>query len=342
MSGHSKKRFGIPLFWLIPLFCCGCVPENPHLRFALAALWSGADQILWHLLLWTVILTVLGAAAGFFAFMGLRAMGAYPYKGPRARAFKAVTLAVMILVFGVCGSLGGFLEGCMSGARATLRSNRACRLVYRPITDTTADLTAALYLSIQEYQGRTGRFQVSPAKLSHFRAGKWELNVPDFMARTRRLTQETLRQAFASVREMGETLCPESDPSILGGILLIMEKSLASDLGMGLTTTVAGACLPVPAVGKGMMVAAERSGDPNTLSRAELSDVMADRLLIRPCLSTLRPHIAPIELGLLGVMLAVTVLPVLGFWLLDRLYQSDSAGPSGDIDFNGYDNEDWF
>jgi len=343
-----KQAFHGLALALFSLLLSGCLPEGPETRFILAAAGAATGQLVWKILLWTLFLGFLGAVLGGVLGWGVLAVSDFKRSrggGAWVRGLLAAGLFLSILGIGVAL---GFLEGTVRGTESVLASSDLVRKAYGPIGEGASDLTAALYTGMVAYQGPAGEFEVSEAAVEGFRRGNWELNVVDLNLRLRRLGRAGVEKVVSEMRDFSLEIWPDAPVVILDILFDTLVRGINPESVM-LTAEIAGGSNETAirrGLGSRLMAAARESGDPETLTRGELSEQLTLQFLVRPTTKIMRPMVLSIQIPLVLIGIALTglagMLLVVAFFVV-RVRGPRPTGPlPTPTDGAGAGGGDWF
>jgi len=281
-----------------------------------ATLWRhlvefGAVDCVWSAVRWGLAGLVAGLVFGLAAFFLLRALGAYRLDWQPAKWLRVIVCLLGVLA--AMGSLGliGAAEGVWRSLRQTVERSPALPKA----AEAGTLLLAQLYVT-----GTTN-------SVSGFADGQWEINVTELQRRLDTISEATVKSVTQSMLDDAAQRWPAlggRGQPVLGWIVGelaqgIVRRKLRENLDrFGIATYWDNVLRSLPA-------AAARTGDPQTISREELSGLLAQHGLAPLLTGSLRSLVRSFQVQTAIVLALALVLPVAAFRIPDVILRRRQA-----------------
>jgi hypothetical protein len=257
---------------------------------------------------WTVLGAALGAVVAVLSAVLFSRIGWYDIRWRFTRWLRWVVIVITVALSTILFGLMGAWEGAIRGSRLVLTQSQLATEVFPRIAEGIADGMAWVQIRASSPNG-TNDIDVG---LEAFRAGKWELNAPQFLRQLegfkdgavddaiRALERSTLEHAPILKDGLGEILLHQFLNRL--GRLMLEKTSISQSNSWGADRIYI-------AIRERLQLEAGKSGNPDTIARVEISRfVVHDGIvpgLMRPIELTARSQ----QLPLAVMALAVLILP---------------------------------
>ena len=265
---------------------------------------------------WAALGALLGIALAVFACIFFARLGWYDLNWRFARGLRWTIYSLTVLLSALFFGLVGFWHGAIKGGECLLTQSQLAAEVLPQLADAVADGMACV--QIYNLSGLASSADLS-LKLEEFRAGKWELNAPQFLEQFDALQP-------AAVADLGarlEASALEANPQLKGGVGEKKLHALLQGMGRAVAEKKISSELKKYDVDqlysnlrKQLLREALKTGDPDTLSHAELSAFLLREGLAPGLLKPVRVFARSQQRLLVMVALLGLVLPPLGLRLL--------------------------
>lgn len=282
-------------------------------------LWNDlAAPVLLQTVLWTVGLGFAGVPAAVLVFLGVRGARGYRSASRHARAWRGATLLLMLLALPALSGAIGFFEGLYRGAERALRGERMAREVYPWVGQLGADAVGLAYFA---YRDRTLDAGALRADLEAFRAGRSAVETSALAEAVGQLGPGAIDHAVEPALREARARYPSLGRGIGGALARFAVYRLGDALRAWSSGRLErwGLAAPGRWLGDTVRAAASRSGDPSTLSHAELAAELVDGTLVRSALSAVRLYARFHEALLEPWILLPIGGPIVLFWLAREL-----------------------
>jgi hypothetical protein len=271
---------------------------------------------------WTLLGALVGVFLAVLACIIFSRLGWYQLDWRFARGLRWTIFTLTVMLSAILFSLAGFWSGAIAGTeRVLLRSQLATDVLPR-IGEVIADGMAWVQIRASSVNNTNQEL-----KLEEFRAGKWELHAGRFLQQLDDLKGDSITNALAWL----EQSALEHTPQLKGGIgekvlheilnglgRVLVEKKVASELNNY------GVDRIYFAVREQLKTEASKSGDPQTIARADISMFLIRDGTVPGILKPVRSTARSQQLPLIGIALMALVVPPLCI----RLARSRFAGPT--------------
>ncbi len=160
------------------------------------------------------------------------------------------------------------------------------------------------------------------AELERFREGEWELHIAEFKQQLATAQKECFEYGLPALKE----LIREEYPSLKEGTGAKLLDWLVDTFGEMLITRLvereldrAGLRDPITLVWEGLDDLAKETGDPNTVSHAELADYLVNRLLHAMVLYPAKVTVRGNQLTLMVTWLLIMMVPIAFFQIAEEM-----------------------
>ncbi len=310
-----------------------CATDSEHVRILAEIIKTYFFPILGQTLGWTVLAGFAGLFLAFLANFAMGRMGAYRCDWPHAKWVRWTGLACMLILLPILGAGVGFYEGLYRAGRDLLTEGSLPEKVYPQVGGVGADLATALYLYADSAEIPTGRIEA-------FRDGKWELDVGTFATRVQGMRRQALGTVADPIKEQARA---RFGPAWSGLSELLVDQILEGVTGLVIQESVESVSLDDEArvasrFMTGLARTATASGNPRTVTHAELSGYLTEALIVESLLASLRPFVRGNQIALLllvGLTLATPPAVLRGIHAVyrrweDRCRTSEATPPTSE------------
>ena len=259
---------------------------------------------------WTLLGALCGVLFSVAACVVFSRMGWYDLRMRFARGLRWTVFTAIVLLSTVLFAMAGFWTGAMRGSERVLSKSQLSTEVFPKIADVIADGMAWIQVRATLPEN-AGTNEVS-LRLEAFRAGEWEVHASQFRQQLDRFRNDTIEDALAKL----EQTALERTPELKGGLSeelwhkflhglgrLVAEKKAASQLKSW------GADRVYFAIREQLVAEAGRAGDPETISRGEISAFIVQAGIVPGIMKPIRTTARAQQLPLIGIALMVMVVP---------------------------------
>lgn len=273
---------------------------------------------------WTVFGAVGGLVLAIAAFWVLRRIGAYHWKWKHAKWLRGLTLALTLVLCPVLLGTAGFFQGVVRSTDYLLHESQFAREVLPKLGESGADCIAYFHLRIPPVTPADSASSDESAdkELEAFRAGNWELNAAEFLGRVNRVTDKAVNETVSKLKQsalerypawkegMGEKaltwfLDTFGESFLNKRVRQRMDRIGLEDRWRSLVD--------------GLRPEAARAGDPNTISRKELSAYLVREGLIPVIEQPIRALARQQQAAMLILLCLVVIIPAGCFRLAELL-----------------------
>lgn len=266
-----------------------------------------------------VLGTLAGVALAILAFRLFRRLGWYDSSWRFARALRAGLLTVTMMLAGVFLGNAGFWNGHARAAQSLLAKSQLGVEVLPYIGDLTAD--ALMWLQLRSPALVTMTRQQVSAQLQAFRAGERELDAAAFRGQLDRFEAEAVSEVFAEL----ERYALDRAPEFSGGLAERLIRQILTSFGTALARNAAA---PAPqqwggdrlltALRADLAAEAAMNGDPDTIRRSELSDLVVREGILPGVLTPIRAYARDQQAAFALLALAIVLIPPVTLRLFHR------------------------
>lgn len=291
--------------------------------------------VLWNLLKWGTLGVLAGAPLGWLAWRLLRGRGAWRLEHRHARWWQWAAAAWLVLAGGGLGCLLGLLHGATIGAEIAVRQSQFRTEVLDPVGKATAHGLVALDFLIADLGASTGRNELLTPEhtraLEAFDGGGYEFNATSFLARAGTAERTLVGAAVARTKErlaarfrfapggLVETLVGWTLDLVARQLVREKLEEQLDKFGLGAPVREFFASLPA---------AARAGGDPDTLTAAELSAHVVERVAVPVVLLPIRSVIGGKTL-LVGLLVVPALLLPVAAFAFGRRRERDAQAAGG-------------
>ena len=295
---------------------------------------SQAKEFLFATIEGIVLGALFGAIFAVAAALGFRRLGWYDvpwWRFGRWVRWSAYTLTIVICVLAL--GAAGFWAGVVSGSEQVLRKSQLGTDLFPRIAEAMADGMA--WLQIRARQSKDDTEREVAAKLEEFRAGQWELDAPQFLEHFDDFRETAFKEYVVKLEESALQRAPKLRGSLSEKLLhellhglatLLAQKQLGHELekwGVGRTFR---------AIREQLVSEAARRGEPNTISRRELSVFIVMEGMVPGILGPIRSFCRAQQLGCLLIAGITVFLPAAALRLARRFQRApERQSPAQEI-----------
>jgi hypothetical protein len=339
--GVKPARF-VLLAALILLTGCKIEGKGPLVDAVNIVLETELHTLLGMSALWSVIGGVVGLAAGVLAYVVVRKLGGYDWGWAHAKWIRWLTCAVVVLGTATAGGAIGLGKGASDGFEVVLRKSQLATEVFPVAGDVAADLIAMLYLelSIDAATDDPSGAQAQAAKaeraskLTAFRAGTFEIDVVNLAEGANTLQSARVAEIVEELEDEVLTQFPSwrggAFEKVLNTVLVTLGEALVSHevkkLGLGKLVR------QMQRAVKALPKAAAKTGDPNRIDRAELSEHVVQFGVVPALMLPVRSFIRGYQFAAAAAFLGLLLLPVCFFRGAEFIRNRRGAASSDDED----------
>ena len=271
---------------------------------------------------WTLLGALVGVVVAVLACILFSRLGWYHLEWRFARGLRWTIFALTVVLSAVLFSLVGFWSGAIAGTERVLLKSQLATDVFPRVGEVIADGMA--WVQIRASSANNTNQEL---KLDEFRAGKWELHAGQFLQQLDDLKTDSITNALVWL----EQSALENTPQLKGGFgekilheilnglgRVLVEKKVTSELNNF------GVDRIYFAVREQLKTEAGKSGDPQTIGRAEISVFLIRDGIVPGILKPVRSTARSQQLPLVGIALVALIVPPLCM----RLARSRFAGPT--------------
>lgn len=261
---------------------------------------------------WTLLGALLGIVLGVVSCFVFSRLGWYDVRWRFARGLRWSVFILTLVLSAMLFALVGTWSGAISGSARVLLHSQLATDVFPKLADTIADGMA--WVQVQaDLNGDTSSIEVT-TRLDEFRAGKWELHATRFLQELDALKEGTITNAITRL----EQSALEHVPQFKGGTgekllhqffsrlgRLVVEKKVSSELKKY------GADRVYFAIRENLVGEAAKGGNPETIARTEISVFLIREGIVPGIMKPIRTTARAQQMPLLGLALAVLIVPPL-------------------------------
>jgi hypothetical protein len=259
---------------------------------------------------WTLLGALLGLLLSIGGCVFLSRLGWYDVRFRFAGGVRWTMFVLIVTISAILFGLAGFWSGAIKGSERVLSRSQLGTDVFPKIAEAIADAMAWIQIHAPAATTTTNSSELT-VKLEQFRDEKWELDAAQFLVQLETFRSETIGDLVAKLEQ--STL--ERTPSLKGGLgekllhqlltglaRLVVEKKVGSELKNW------GADRIYFAIQNQLAAEAARSGNPQTIGRAEISAFIVREGIVpgimKPIRTTARAQQVPLVLLTLVIILA--------------------------------------
>ena len=270
---------------------------------------------------WTLLGALVGVILAVLACVIFSRLGWYHLEWRFARGLRWTIFTLTVLLAAVLFSLVGFWSGAIAGTERVLLKSQLATEVFPRVGEVIADGMA--WVQIRASSANNTNQEL---KLEEFRAGKWELHAGQFLQQIDELKGDSITNALVWL----EQSALENTPQLKGGLgekilheilnglgRVLVEKKVTSELNNY------GVDRIYFAVREQLKTEAGKSGDPQTIGRAEISVFLIRDGIVPGILKPVRSTARSQQLPLLCIAVMALIVPPVCI----RLARSRFAGP---------------
>lgn len=293
---------------------------------------SQATGFVLDMVKWTLLGALFGVLVAVLACVVFSRMGWYDIRMRFARGLRWTVFTLIVLLSASLFGVAGFWSGAIQGSERVLSKSQLATGVFPKIAEVIADGIA--WVQIRATQPENAGTNEINLKLEEFRAGKWELHSAQFLTQLDELKEDAVTNALVRL----EQSALERTPQLKGGLSEKLLHQLLSGLGRLLVEKKVsselkgwGADRVYFAIREQLKIESGKSGNPDTLTRAELSAFLVREGIVPGIIKPIRTTARAQQLPLVAIAIMVLVVPPLCLRLarsrFGRPAQSDVTPP---------------
>jgi len=271
---------------------------------------SQGKEFIFDVAKWTLLGAFLGTILAILACLIFSRIGWYEMRWRFAGWLRWSIYVPMVIVSLILFGLAGFWSGVIRGTERVLTKSQLATDVFPKIAGVVADGMAwvQIYATLP---GAPNTNEVS-LKLDGFREGKWELHASQFLKQLDEFQEDKIQDAIARL----EQTALERTPQLKGGIGEKLLHQLLSGLGRALAEKKVagelkswGADKVYLAIREQLTVKAAMAGNPETISREEISTFIVHDGIVPGIMKPVRATARSQQLPLVIIAVLVIVVP---------------------------------
>jgi len=260
---------------------------------------------------WTLLGALVGVFLAVLACVIFSRLGWYQLEWRFARGLRWTIFTLTIVLSAIFFSLAGFWSGAIAGTERVLLKGQLATDVFPKVGEAIADGMAWVQIRASSVDETNQEFAL---KLEEFRAGKWELDVRQFLRQLDDLKGDSITNAIVWLERSALEQTPQLKDGLGEKILhetlnglgqLLVEKKVTSELKNY------GVDRIYFAVREQLKTEAAKSGDPQMIGRSEISVFLIRDGIVPGILQPVRSTARSQQLPLVGIALMILIVPPL-------------------------------